>query len=378
MLKHFITILLFTITNSSIAQFETLKFELFENRQKVILKVDTSNIYNSESFDFTLLEDSIKYIVDSKRVKKLLDSIALHSPLSLLDDLHKIYLDQFDNYYSDWGVLFKKGRYSNITYNDYGQHMLQYDFENTLKAISLKEVSTDSVWSVIQTDYRRLMSSFGGPYKYVDSVFFYSKKMKELYRNASFFGFDYVNPFVPKLKNHYIKELAKCSCPNQDPNCDYNMLIYLREMFTKIQDDEIVAALLKKKDCLIESPALMWHAVLYLNNHHDPELLSVTLHELFKKDSWNYHLYLDYTYSNTANRKIFHEILSKYIIHGNTLALYDTYKFPSWRTLNALRLLHWKTKLQGKHIRYLKQEIYSVQYRLIRKRRYAYQVKRML
>ena len=378
MLKYFITILVFTITNSSIAQFETLKFELFENQQKVILKVDTSNIYNKESFDFTLLEDSIKYIVDSKRVKKILDSIAFHSPLNLLDDLHKIYLDQFDNYYNDWGVLFKKGRYSNIAYNDYGQHMLQYDFENTLKAISLREVSADSVWSVIQTDYKRLRSSFGGSYKYVDSVFFYSKKMKELYRNAFFLGFDYVNPFVPKLKNHYIKELAKCSCPNQDSNCDYNMLFYLKEMFTKIQDDEIVVALLNKKHCLVESPALMWHAALYLNNHHDPELLSVTLHELFKKDDWNYHLYLDYIYSNMANQKIFHEILSKYIIQGNTLALYDTYKYPSWRTLNALRLLHWKTKLQGKHIRYLKQKIKSIKYRLIRKRRYAYQVKRML
>jgi len=376
--KYLLFFTLILLSNTALAQFEELKYELFDNRQKITFKPDTSKL-DTRYLDHSLLEDTSKYIVDSKKILLLLDSIARHEPQSSITDLLQIYKSQFEYYYEDWGIIMQNRYHEGIAKEYFDQHLIQYKFENTLKCLSLKNASADSIWTVITTDFER--DKLGSSFRYdsPDSINFYEERMHEIFIYASHFGFEYAEPFIFKLKEQYIESLKRCKCPVNISECKVFLLYHLRDEFSQFEDDTIAQLLINNKDCYEYKYRYTWFPVLYVQNHYNEELLTVLLHGLFKQEyRLGLHNYINHIYNNPSNRKIFNKILSSYIKKGHEVALYDVWQYSSWKTLHALRIASWKYKSDKKLQTKIKQQKKSVKYKLYRKWRYGYQVKRML
>ncbi len=376
--KYLLFFTLILLSNTALAQFEELKYELFENRQKITFKPDTSKL-DTRYFDYTLLEDTTKYIVDSKKILLLLDSIARQEPQSSFNDLLEIYKSQFEYYYEDWGILIQNRYHEGIANNYSDQHLIQYKFENTLKCLSLKNASADSIWSVITTDFERSKVGVYFRRDYPDSIKFYEQRMAEIFVHATHFGFEYAKPFIFKLKEQYIESLKRCRCSVNEAECKDLLLFYLRDEFSQFEDDTIAQLFINNKDCYEYKYRYTWLPVLYVQNYYNEELLTELLHSLFKQQYRSgLHNYINHIYINPSNRKIFFKILCSYVKKGNELALDDFLRYPSLSLLYALNIASKKFRSDPEiHKRIMRQKKY-VRYKLYRKWNYGYQVKRML
>ncbi|MCG8332785.1 MAG: hypothetical protein MI974_34180 [Chitinophagales bacterium] len=327
------------------AQLDRLEYELFDNRKTILYKVDSSTIRCKNSFDKTILDDSIKFVVNVDTILFELKKITFHELVVNKDSLQHLYDRYAIDYNASWGEIYLNRclREEDTKEANY-QFKVLHAFEIALKSLFLKDKSDEFIWKSIQDDYKFIQDLISGKkdkavlYERVKTYSDIFKYLNERAWLASYVGFTHIEPYLDRIKTYYIDELNNCFCPLDETHCNIAFLRNNSYYIAQIKDNRIPEAFVKNKDCLDADASYFWFPVRYLGQNHHPELLVATLKKLFNSPPIGHiDFKLSHIRRNKKNLLIFHKELCDAILHGSEPAIIHASHFPSKETLKALR-----------------------------------------
>ncbi len=334
---------------------------MFENKKDTIVKIDTTTLQcQSSYFDYSILADTLKHLVNVKAIIGNLKEITFLQTEINVDSLKNIYHKYARQYDEDWGKI-----YSNYCLDRYiqeeaiNQFKVMTAFEHALKSLSIKDEDSEFLWNEFNAQFMQYLDLSNPARHNQVELEAFSEVYLKLNSSAWYayqIGYSYIDPYIVKIKEYLINDLEKYTCPI---SFDYDSIRYAQRLMyhlSKIEDERIAQMFISNQECLSENASYFWFPVRYLEHNHHQELLHITLWKLLKEDP-EYHIdyKISHLHRNLENRKYLIEQIHLAILEGSEAAMMFAIKISSKEILKTLK----KAKLKHRNNDRLKEVIDS-------------------